>query len=296
VGYPNIPNMPPSIGAWNQPVPGHIPLRALTVGDLLGAGLGVVWRHVALLAPIAMAIAALSSASSLLILQTTGALETVASGAWVDDLMQSLNSGRATLPTGLYISTTVSSLITVAGALLLAGIVAACAGADAVSRVPRPREVISRLRRGLGAAAAAALLIGIAIVLGSFLFIIPGLLVFTVWALSGPAAVMEGAGPAAALARSVRLSRGHRWRILGVTLLILVITVAIEAVISSIVVALVPGLSDTAALIVGDVATALVSGVTLPWVAAVIALLYVDIRMRSENLGPALRAHAARLA
>jgi hypothetical protein len=81
-----------------------------------------------------------------------------------------------------------------------------------------------------------------------------------------------------------------------VTLLILVITVAIEAVISSIVVALVPGLSDTAALIVGDVATALVSGVTLPWVAAVIALLYVDIRMRSENLGPALRAHAARLA
>lgn len=292
-----MPHMPPPLGTWSQPDPGHVPLRALAVGDLLGAGLGVVWRHIALLAPVAIGIAALSSAARLVILQSTGALQAVASGAWVDDLITGLNSGRAgVLPTGMYLATTASSLLTVAGTLLLAGMVTACAGADAVSRSPRPSEVTGRLRRGAAAAAVAALLGALAIVAGTFLFIVPGLLIFTVWALAGPAAVMEGAGPGTALARSARLTRGHRWRILGVTLLIVVITVAIETVISSIAVALVSGLSDTAALMVGDAVTVLVSGITLPWVASVIALSYVDIRLRTENLGPALRAHAARLA
>jgi hypothetical protein len=292
-----MPHMPPPLGGWNQPDPGHVPLRALAVGDLLGAGLGVVWRHIALLAPAAILIAALSSAARLVVLQSTGALQAVASGAWVDDLITGLNTGRADgLPTGMYLATTVSSVLTVAGTLLLAGMVTACAGADAVSRNPRPGEVMGRLRRGAAAAAAAALVGALAIVAGTFLFVVPGLLIFTVLALAGPAAVMEGAGPGAALARSARLTRGHRWRILGVTLLIVVITVAIETVISSLAVALVPGLSDTAALMVGDAVTVLVSGITLPWVASVIALSYVDIRLRTENLGPALRAHAARLA
>lgn len=297
VGYPNFPNFPPPMGAWGQPDPGHIPLRALAIGDLLGAGLGVVWRHITLLAPIAIVISALSSAAEIVILHATGALQAVASGAWIDDLLAGLGAGRAkALPVGLYVSTAVGSLITVAGTLLLTAAVAACAGNDAVSRSPRRGDVAARLRHGLGAATVVALLTAVAIIVGSFLLIVPGLVAFTVWSLAGPAAVMEGSGPGTALARAARLSRGHRWRILGATLLILIITVAIETVISSIVVALMPGLSDIAALIVGDAATVVVSGVTMPWVASVIALLYVDIRLRTENLGPALRAHAARLA
>lgn len=282
---------------WPRPDPGHIPLRPLTLGDLFGAGLGVVWRHIALLAPIAVLIAALSSAADLVILQATGALGAVASGAWVDDLLSGLNAGKANLlPTGVYVSTTVSSLITVAGALFLAALVAACAGTDAVSRTPRPGEVASRLRGGLGAAAVVSVVAGIAIVVGSFLLIVPGLLAFAVWSLAGPVAVMERSRPGAALARSARLTRGHRWRVLGVTLLIAVIAVAIESVVSSIVVGLLPGLSATAALIVGDAVMALVSAITLSWVGSVIALLYVDIRLRTENLGQVLHAHAARLA
>jgi uncharacterized membrane protein len=297
VGFPNFPNMPPPMGVWSQPDPGHIPLRALTVGDLLGAGLGVVWRHITLLAPIAVAIAALSSAVELVILQTTGALTGVASGTWVDDLLRGLNTGDAgLLPTGIYVSTAASSLITVAGTLFVTAIVAACVGADAVSRTARPGAVTNRLRGGLGAAAVVSVLAAVAIVIGSFLILVPGLLAFMVWSLATPAAMMERARPGAALARSARLSRGHRWRILGVTVLIVVITVAIESVLSSVVVGLLPGLSAAAALIVGDAVAAVVSAITLPWVGAVIALLYVDIRIRTENLGPALRAHAAGLA
>lgn len=297
MGFPNLPYVPPPMGVWSQPDPGHIPLRAMTVGDLLGAGLGVVWRHLALLAPIAVAIAALSSGAELVILHTTGALTTVASGTWVDDLLRGLNSGDAgLLPTGIYVSTAASSLITVAGTLFVTAIVAACVGADAVSRTARSGAVADRLRGGLGTAAVVAVFAGAAIAIGAFLIVVPGLLAFMVWSLAAPAAAMERARPHAAFARSVRLTRGHRWRILGVTVLIVVITVAIESVVSSIVVGLMPGLSAVAALIVGDAVAALVSAVTLPWVGAVIALLYVDIRIRTENLGPALRTHAARLA
>jgi hypothetical protein len=287
----------PPAAPWPVPDPGHIPLRALTVGDLLGAGLGVVWRHIALLAPIAIAIAALSSAAELVILQSTGALDAVASGTWVDDLFRGLNAGDAgLLPTGIYVSTTVSSLITVAGTLFVTAVVAACAGVDAVSKAARPGAVTSRLRGGLGGAAVVSVLAAIAIVVGSFLILVPGLLAFVVWSLAAPVAVMERARPGAAFARSARLTRGHRWRILGVTVLILIITVAIESVFSSIVVGLLPGLSAATSLIVGDVVAAVVSAITLPWVGAVIALLYVDIRIRTENLGPALRSHAAGLA
>jgi hypothetical protein len=152
------------------------------------------------------------------------------------------------------------------------------------------------LRGGLGGAAVVSVLAAIAIVFGSFLILVPGLLAFVVWSLATPVAVMERARPGAAFARSARLTHGHRWRILGVTVLIVIITVAIESVFSSIVVGLLPGLSAATSLIVGDVVAAVVSAITLPWVGAVIALLYVDIRIRTENLGPALRSHAAGLA
>jgi hypothetical protein len=231
------------------------------------------------------------------ILQSTGALDAVASGTWVDDLFRGLNAGDAgLLPTGIYVSTTVSSLITVAGTLFVTAVVAACAGVDAVSKAARPGAVTSRLRGGLGGAAVVSVLAAIAIVFGSFLILVPGLLAFVVWSLATPVAVMERARPGAAFARSARLTRGHRWRILGVTVLIVIITVAIESVFSSIVVGLLPGLSAATSLIVGDVVAAVVSAITLPWVGAVIALLYVDIRIRTENLGPALRSHAAGLA
>lgn len=291
---PNFPNVPPQAGAWSLSDPGRIPLRPLGVGDLLGGGLGVVWRHIARLAPIAVLFAALSSAVELVTLHLTGTLRSFASGVWVEDLMNGLKVGHATLPTGIYVSATVSSLVTVAGALFLSAVVAACAGADALDRTPRPGAVADRLRGRLGAAAVVAVIVGAAMLLGSFVLVVPGVLAFVVWSLAAPVTVMERSGPAASLARSARLTRGHRWRILGVMLLIVIITVAIESVVSSIAIALVPSLSDVAALIVGDVVTALVSAITLPWVSAVIALLYVDVRLRTENLGQALRMHAAR--
>ncbi|MEO7125824.1 MAG: hypothetical protein ABI382_09745 [Nakamurella sp.] len=277
--------------------PGSIPLRPLTVGDLFGVGLRVVRRHIALLGPIAIIIAVVSAAVELVILSNTGTIQAVATGTWLDDLSKALTSGStAGIPTGIYLSTLASTFVTLAGALFLSAVVAACVSVDAVGPAPvgggRVATVSDRLRGRIGPAAIVSVITAIAILAGSFLLIVPGVLAYTVWAAAAPVAVMEGASPAVAFARSARLTRGHRMRILGVTLLIVIIVVVIEAVISAVVVALIPSLSPVAVLVVGDIVTALVSAVTMSWVGAVIALLYVDIRLRTENLGATLRAYA----
>lgn len=291
--------MPPP-GAGRLPDPGLVPLRPLTVGDLFGVGLRVAWRHLRLLGPLAVVISALSSAVDVAVMSTTGTLTTFASGEWLDDLGKSLSgtsSGLGGLPSALYMSVLASAAVSVTGTLLLSGVAAACVSVDAVRGEPSPKMVRDRLRAPRPAAAAGvALIVAVATLLGSFLLIAPGVLAYAVWALAAPVAVMERSGPAASLARSVRLTRGHRWRILGITVLILAITVAIEAVVSNLVLAAANVTDPVASLLVSDGVIALVSAVTLPWIAAVIALLYVDIRIRTENLAAALHAQAARLA
>lgn len=293
---PNFPNVPPPAGSWSSADPGFIPLRPLTTGDIIGGGLAVVRRHIRLLGPIALAVSVLSSAVDLAILWSSGSMESVATGAWLTDVRSTLSGGRLdALPTGVYLSTTLSTLVSIVGTLVLSAVAVACVAADAVGRRPDSGAVAGRLRGRLGAAAVASLAVGVAILVGSFLLVVPAVAAFTAWGVAAPVAVMEGAGPGAALARSARLTRGHRWRLLGVMLLIVIIAVAIEAVIANVIVGLVPNLSAVGGLVVGDIVTALVSAVTGSWTGAVLALLYVDIRLRTENLGQALRAHAARL-
>ena len=66
----------------------------------------------------------------------------------------------------------------------------------------------------------ASLLMGIAVGLASLLLVIPGLIVFTMFYVGLPACVVEGLGPAACLSRSSELTKGFRWKIFGLALLL----------------------------------------------------------------------------
>lgn len=295
MGYPNFPNVPPPMGPAHPQDPGSIPLRPLRLGDLIGGGFGLVRRHAALLMPVAFVIAAISAAADIAILAGSGTLDEIASGKWLDDLSHALSTGSAaTLPTGLYLATTVSTLVSMIGGLAVSAIAAAAVSADAVARTGTAQAARRRLAGRVGAGFAVAIVVGVGITVGSFLVIIPGVIAYVVWAAAAPVAVVEGAGLGAALARSARLTRGNRMRILGVTLLIIVITAVIDQIISSIVIQIVPNLSPTASLIVSSGVGAVVSAVTLSWVGGVIALIYMDLRLRGENLAPTLRAYAIR--
>ncbi len=61
---------------------------------------------------------------------------------------------------------------------------------------------------------------GFLIILGALLFAVPGLMVYVAYFIIGPVCVIERLGPIASLKRSAGLTKGSRWRIFGLLLLL----------------------------------------------------------------------------
>jgi hypothetical protein len=121
------------------------------------------------------------------------------------------------------------------------------------------------------------------------------------WSLAPAALVLEGQGVRAALRRSTVLVQRDGWRVLGILLLGLGISLTVAAIVqlpfsllghnpfsTSGTVTL-----TTRDIVVGAVSGALATVLVAPFSAGVRALLYVDRRMRAEGLDVALVAAAA---
>jgi MFS family permease len=67
-----------------------------------------------------------------------------------------------------------------------------------------------------------AILQGLALGLGFILLIVPGLILVTIWVVTVPSAVMEKTGVFGAFTRSSDLTRGHRWSIFGLVLVLII--------------------------------------------------------------------------
>lgn len=78
----------------------------------------------------------------------------------------------------------------------------------------------------------AGLLSGIAIGIGIFLLIIPGLILLTIWAVIAPVIVVERSGVIAAFGRSRELVRDNGWQVFGVIFTVFVITTIVGVVLA----------------------------------------------------------------
>src|SRR5262249_50734443 len=67
-----------------------------------------------------------------------------------------------------------------------------------------------------------SLIAGLLTVLAMFLLIVPGFILYTMWFVGFPVCVVERLGPWRSLRRSQELTKGHRWKILGLALLIII--------------------------------------------------------------------------
>lgn len=219
-------------------------------------------------------------------------------------------------------------MLSVALFVLLSGLLAIVVGQSAVGKplgfaqawrlaLPRlPRLLVGMLLVTLVVSAVwvvMALLWGVAVWADSgFGYLLVGLLTLFVavpatiflsikLALTTPALALESTehgpiGPAAALRRSWGLVRGAWWRTLGILLLAAVIAGTLSQVIAvplGVVVSALP-LSATGALVGASLAAALGQAVTQPITGLVLGLVYVDRRIRAEQLDAAL-ARAAGL-
>ena len=116
--------------------------------------------------------------------------------------------------------------------------------------------------------------------------------------LAPAALILENIGVFEGISRSWALTRGYFWRVIGVRLLSTIIISVVSWAASSALNFVTQGLALMApnamlAVLAGSVlVSSLIQAVTMPFDSAVVALIYTDLRMRSEGLDVELR-HAA---
>ncbi len=161
------------------------------------------------------------------------------------------------------------------------------------SYLGRPIDAATALRRAapyIVKILVCSMLTAFVVFVGFLVFIIPGFILVVGLILAVPALVIEpqlGAG--AALSRSWDLTRGSRWRILGLLLVVVILLYIPIAAIGGIVAMFVPGsglLLDRPSATVGVIAVA-VSGLVqvfiYPLFYCVLTVAYYDLRVRKEG-------------
>ena len=287
--YPSYPSPADSSGQ-----PGWYPLRPLSIGEVIGAGLRIGTRHLTVLAPIAFLFAIVSAAANLFVLASKGVLRGYANGdltrlprgASTEQANEFVRSYFANLLPALAVSAVVGMI----AAAMLAGVAAPFAALAATSRIGTNSAGLARLRGRWPVLLGVAVVVGLAQAVGFALLIVPGVLIWLILLPAGPAAAMEGLAVGPTLSRAAAVSKGFRGRLLGVSLLMGLITGAINLALAAIFTRVVGGDDPVTRLVITQILTALISSVVTPWSASVTAMLYIDIRMRREGLAQALLA------
>jgi hypothetical protein len=143
----------------------------------------------------------------------------------------------------------------------------------------QPVDIGETLQRGLTRflpLVGLAFLYSLGIMLGLLLLVVPGIILMVMWAVVVPACVVEGLSPTASMSRSSKLTKGHRWKIFGVMLLLLVLNF-----IASGMLALVLAPTGHAVATIGDFVW------TAIWTAfwnCLLVMIYHDLRVAKEGI------------
>jgi hypothetical protein len=121
-------------------------------------------------------------------------------------------------------------------------------------------------------------MIGLGVVVGLTLLVLPAFIIFVLWALAAPAVVAEREGAFLALTRSQELSEGARWKSIGVLAVPLAASLLIGAIFSFVSVMMF-GRPSLGHVSTGQIVSWVVAGVivNLLW-SSIQASLYVELR------------------
>ena len=136
--------------------------------------------------------------------------------------------------------------------------------------------------RGLGLVfpvVGVAIVAGVATAVGSLLLVIPGLIVASMLWVAIPVAVVERPGVFASLRRSAELTKGKRWQVFGIIMIILLLAVVVASIMAAIIDAATQ--SPTVVSLISWVVTALFTALS----AVVSAVSYHDLRIAKEGVG-----------
>jgi hypothetical protein len=121
-----------------------------------------------------------------------------------------------------------------------------------------------------------ALAVSVLVILGIILLIVPGLILATVWFVATPACVVEQLGPSDSMRRSFQLTKGHRWKIFGLMLLVGVVS----GVISTTMDAALAAIGGSVLVFVGEL---IWNGIWGAFYAILVVVTYRDLRVAKEG-------------
>lgn len=128
------------------------------------------------------------------------------------------------------------------------------------------------------------------IVLGMILLIVPGIILALMWTVAGPALVVERCGVFAAFGRSRALTKGHRWTILGLFVLVIVLVWIVSVVVGLVTAGTMSFTSLAAMRMAGQlpIAYTLLSLVTGTLISAFFATLFANLyfALKEAREGP----------
>jgi len=148
-------------------------------------------------------------------------------------------------------------------------------------------ETFEAAQAHLAAVLVAGLIAVIGIGIGLALFIVPGLLLATIWAVIIPAIVVEGRSAGESFGRSLELVRGHFWAVAGLVALLLVVVWGLPRLLDLILQPLADWLQSFVSQIVAGTLTA-------PFFALVLTVLYFRlVSAKAPVVAPPPAASAA---
>lgn len=198
--------------------------------------------------------------------------------------MQAPQFGMDSVGTGVLVWLT-SLIVSVVCGVIMQGVVTHSVVADLQNRKATVGESLTVAMRSFWVLLGVGIVAGLAMMLGLILLIVPGILIFLIWLLAGPVVVAEGAGVGKALQRSRDLTRNHRWWLLLLTVVYVVISWIIGIMIGFAGMAAGGFQPDTGmnfvTLFLGPLSQAIS---TLLW-ASIVAATYVELRTVKEGGG-----------
>jgi len=144
--------------------------------------------------------------------------------------------------------------------------------------------IISRGMSTIGPVIVIAILLSLVLSIGYLLLIIPGIFLTVAYAVVIPAAVVERPGIIGSFKRSWDLTKGYRWPVLGILLIMVVIVFAFAFVVAAIGGVIAFSTGDFTSLVIINYLVSAISGALM---SVVIAVLYHDLRVAKEGVSTA---------
>lgn len=233
----------------------HAPIRHFAIGDVIGRGFRLYFSNLTTFVPLSL-IAFLPVWLGLLLVEQGAAMGPGGAGASVFIMV---------------------ALQTVAGywlqAALVYGTISSMRGHPASFG-----ETFAKALAALGSVILLGIVISFLVGLGMILFIVPGIIVMVMFFVAIPAAVVERNGVGAAMTRSRELTKGHRWSIFALFVVMMLALTLVSGLVGF-ATGVGKGQIGDAGLWINQIVSMFIAGI---W-ATITAVAYHDLRILKDG-------------